>query len=176
MKRDKINGLSGKEIAEAFIIPQTISDEDKKLADAELNEKRKARRKQLSDEDRLKNKLLQLKFQLEDYLSSDKFDPRFRFSYFLEQYIQVLNKKKKDFALDVNVSEYQLSHYLNNRREPNESFIIRLEIHSNKFIPALQWFKLIEKEKEHDLISNQELRKLEAPHVSGGLNSLLNLV
>ncbi|WP_207532653.1 hypothetical protein [Desertivirga arenae] len=45
MKQDKINGLSGKEIAEAFVIPQTISNEDKKLADAELNEKRKARRK-----------------------------------------------------------------------------------------------------------------------------------
>jgi hypothetical protein len=58
---------------------------------------------------------------------------------------------------------------INKRREPNEAIIIRLELHSNNAIPAIDWFKLVEKEKEHIILTDTTLRKRESQYVTGRL-------
>lgn len=55
-------------------------------------------------------------------------------------------------------------------RSPNDNIFVRLEIHSNNYIPAVSWYKLLEKEKEHSLENNKALRQQERKHVSGKLS------
>ena len=43
--------------------------------------------------------------------------------------------------------------------------VIRLELHSNNNIPAITWYRLLEKDKEYQLMSNLRLRKEESKHV-----------
>jgi hypothetical protein len=54
---------------------------------------------------------------------------------------------------------------INNRRYPNDSIVIRLELHSNKSILAEYWFRLVEKEKIQAIRTNLKLRKEEKAHV-----------
>ena len=123
----------------------------------------------MTGEEQLQLKLMQLKFRLEDYIKGEQYDPEFTFGYFLEQYLLLNNKKKKEFAGDIQIHETLLSQIIKNRREPNNSFIIRLELHSNNMIPAIDWFKLIEKRKEHILRTDIALRKRESQYVTGKL-------
>jgi len=117
---------------------------------------------------------MQLKFQIEDYLKSDNFNPKFTFSYFLKEYVDVLNKKRKIFAQEISIDETELSQLINKHRQPNDSVIIRLELHSNNSIPAVYWFKLLEMEKAHSINTNLALRKKERKNVKNQVE--LNLV
>ena len=47
--------------------------------------------------------------------------------------------------------------------------MILLELHSNNIIPAIDWFKLLEKEKGHQIKTDASLRKRESQYVSGKL-------
>jgi hypothetical protein len=62
-----------------------------------------------------------------------------------------------------------MSQLINDHRSPSENIIIRVELHSNKAIPAIAWYKLIEREKEHYIITNKTIRKQEEKHVSNRL-------
>lgn len=165
--------LTTKEIADAYIPPVRLSKKEQQAADLELARHRQSRRASSAEKQQLKIKLLQLKFQLEDYIKGEEYNPDLNFGYFLKQYIQLINKKQKDFAEDVDISVLQLSHYLNNRREPNNNFIVRLEIHSNNTISAINWFRLLEKEKEHVLINDKTIRNKERLHVTNTLQVTL---
>ena len=78
-------------------------------------------------------------------------------------------KANKLFAKDIDIDETELSQILNSHRHPSEKTIIRLEIHSNKTIPALSWYKLLEKEKEYELENDMEIREKEVKHVKNKL-------
>ena len=68
------------------------------------------------------------------------------------------DKKDKQFADEVDVTPAVLSQYINNHRKPKDEFVIRLGLHSNGMIPAISWFKVIQKDKEHEIMTSQELR------------------
>jgi hypothetical protein len=55
------------------------------------------------------------------------------------------------------LEETELSFILNGRRLPSEKVIARLGLHSNHFIPARSWYKLMEKEKEFDFSNNHDI-------------------
>jgi len=120
----------------------------------------------LTDNDRLESRLLQFKLKLNDYLKSDDFDPTKTFGYFLNQYIALANRKRKVFANEIDIKEAELSQMINNHRDPPEYIIVRLEIHSNKTIPAEKWLGLVEKERVYTLRTNKDLRRKEKEHVS----------
>lgn len=157
------------EIADAFILPVKLSAKQKQEADRQLAAHREKRRAEMTGAEKLNIKLMQLKFQLEDYIKRDDYNPEFTFGYFLEQYLLLTNRKKKEFALDIQIHETQLSQMLKNRREPSESIMIRLELHSNNTIPAIDWFKLLEKEKGHQLKTNRSLRDKESGYITRSL-------
>jgi len=106
---------------------------------------------------------------LEDYVKGDDYNPQYTFGYFLEQYLELTNRKKKEFARDIQIHETLLSNILKNRREPNDSFMIRLELHSKNIIPAIDWFKLLEKEKAHQINTDKSLRDKERQFVKHSL-------
>lgn len=157
------------ELAEAYVYPVTLTPAQKKEADRQLKAARAKAQSEMTAEDKLTSDILQLRFRLEDYLNNEKFDPKLKFSYFLKAYVQLLNKKRKVFAREINIDETELSQLINDHRYPSENIIIRLELHSNKAIPAIAWYKLIEREREHYIITNKTIRKQEEKHISNRL-------
>jgi len=162
--------FSNKELAEAFIFPSK--------APADVKEKREEeafwqeRRKQFSNrtpQQQVYDKLLQLKFQLEDYISSNQYHDVMNFSYFLTEYVNRQDKKDKEFAAEIDIKPAVLSQYLNNYRKPPEKIVFRLELHSNGMIPAVAWYKLLQKDKEHEIMTNAGIRKKESKHIKNKL-------
>ena len=153
------------ELADAYIFPTKLSAKQQKEADRALRAARKVSRAQMSADDILMSLLLQLRFQIEDYLNSEQFDPEKSFSVFLGRYVKLQNKKQKDFATDIGLTEVELSQLMNRHRRPADNILIRLEIHSNNTIPALAWYKLLEREKEYELSTDMVLREQEEKYV-----------
>ncbi|MEO7212962.1 hypothetical protein [Mucilaginibacter sp.] len=168
-KKKVIEQYTRDEIAEAFVFPVKLSPKQQLEANIQLNNHRANRRAAMTGPEQLNLKLIQLKFRLEDYIDGENYNPQYTFGYFLELYLQLTDRKKKEFAADIQIHETQLSQILKNRREPNESLMIRLELHSNNTIPAIDWFKLLEKEKGHQLKTDKTLRDKESQYVKHSL-------
>jgi hypothetical protein len=124
----------------------------------QLTEHRRSR-PDLSENSRLALDLLHLKLTLEQYLLFKPFDPNKSFGFFLKEYVTRINIKRKTFAADISINETLLSQFINKHRLPPDYIPIRLEIHSNNKIPAAYWYKLVEKEREHLLLTDKTLRK-----------------
>jgi hypothetical protein len=157
--------LKPEDIVDSFVLPHSLRKKEKAKADVELLEALTRKRAALPDEKKLEYSLLQFKFQLEEYIKSNDYSEKFTFGYFLKIYLNVLNKKANEFAEEIDVPQRSLSKWLNNDTIPDEAIMIRLEIHSNNTIPAVNWLKIIEKGTEYRLISNSALRQIQRAHV-----------
>lgn len=158
------------EIAESFVFPNDLKGIQKEQVLDGFRKWRKKNDLKRSSRSRLITQLLQLRFLMEDYIKESNYKKDYDFSYFLKEYIIRLEKKNKDFANEIDVDPTELSQIINKHRPPNEKFIIRLEIHSNKNFPAIIWFKLIEKERAFELLHNTQLRTAESKHVKSRLD------
>lgn len=160
---------SSLELDESFNSLDLFSKEEleKKLkAFGEFLQKKRAN---YTEKEKKEIKLLHLKYQMQDYVSTPKYDRSKHFGYFLQQYIEMLNKKNKEFASDIHIKPTELSQLINRHRNPNDKILIRLELHSNKNIPAYFWYRIVEKEREHEIINNKDLRKQELKYVRNAI-------
>jgi hypothetical protein len=157
------------EIAESYLFPTIKSkkqeEKDAREFGAYLTKLRAQRTPEQQWFFRMLPKMTQLKKEMRDYVNVKQNDNGKRFGYFLSKYIEMLEKKNKDFAKDISIKPTELSQLLNHHRNPNIKILIRLEIHSDNNIPAYLWFKVLEKEKEHEIVGNKELRKQEKKYV-----------
>ncbi len=170
MKTTKLlNKYRAKELADAFVFRTKLTAEERKKSDMRLKQMRTKIQKEVTPKQLLLSRIMQLKYQIEDYSNNAPYDINRSFGFFLREYLKSLNKKNKDFASDLDINETELSQILNKHRTPSEKLIIRLEIHSNKTIPAITWFRLLEKEKEHEIITDIAIRKNESKHVKNRL-------
>lgn len=170
MKTSKLlKKYTSKELADAFVFRTKLSPAQRKKSDIQLNEMRKAVQKHITPKQLLLSRLLQLKYQIEDYLKNATYDMNLSFGYFLREYVKSVNKKNKDFADDIGIDETELSQILNKHRNPSEKIMIRLELHSNKTIPAITWLRLLEKEKEHEMLNDTIIRRTESKYVKNRL-------
>jgi len=158
------------EIAESYVFENDLDSSQRAQSLEIFRNWRKNNESNRSSKSKIITKLLQLKFVMEDYILREEYKKDFDFSYFLVQYIDRLEIKKKEFANQIDVDPTELSQIINRHRSPSEKFIIRLEIHSNKNFPALFWFKVIEKEKIFQLQNDTNLRVSESKHVKPKLD------
>lgn len=156
---------TAEELAEALVFPVALTPAQKREATELLTAARKKTQREMTERDRLTLQLLQLKFQLEDYIESKKYDPEKHFGYFLKRYIDILKVKRKTFAADISIDETMLSQFINMHRTLPDYISIRLELHSNNIIPADYWFKLVEKRKEFQIKTDKALRRKEQKFV-----------
>jgi transcriptional regulator with XRE-family HTH domain len=155
-KQDELDGL---------ILTRNLTKGEQEKAKDELAEARRKIQAGLSEQERLAARILQFKLKLKEYFKKDQFDPSMRFSSCLGEYVFILNMKQRAFAREIDINETELSQLINKHRPPAEYLFIRLEIHSNNNIPANWWLKLLEKEREHHILTDKELRKKERKHV-----------
>jgi plasmid maintenance system antidote protein VapI len=158
--------MEPEEIVKSFLLPVKLTKKQRLEADIQLAEARKKYREVATKKDYLKANLLQLRFQLQDYVKSEQYDPNKKFGEFLKAYLLITNKKSNEFANEISIHETLVSQLINNHREPNEEILVRLEIHSNNNIPAHYWFMLVQKERINQLKTDKELRKKEKKFVT----------
>lgn len=161
--------LSDEDIAEAFIFRNELSESQNKEAIDELSDARKKIKAELSDNQKLYAKVIQLRFQMEDYAKSSEYNKDLSFASFLRKYIKLNYKVNKHFAEDIQLAETELSSILNKGRLPSKKTIVRLELHSSNAIPASSWYQLLEKEKLYELQTNKDLRQKEEKYVKNRL-------
>jgi len=127
-----------------------------------LMEARLMRMKNLSRDQIVRAKLLQLKLKMEEYVKKPVYDNHNYFSGFLKKYIDIIYPKRSLFAKDIEVAPVSLSQVINNHREPKEEFILKLMIHSEKVYKSICtfhkeiWFQVYYHEKICGTMSNQE--------------------
>lgn len=156
---------SPKEIAESLVFPGTDNPKEKEAVLGEFRDFRRGLVDAQSPESKTISRLLQLKFLMEDYLQADAFNRNLHFGYFLKEYIRRLEKKNKVFAEEIDIDTTELSQVINKHRKPTEKLIFRLEIHSNRNFPAALWFRLVEKERMHELLHDRRIIAKEEKHV-----------
>ena len=151
-------------------VDSRYTDKKEKESDSiALMQARLERMKNLSKEQIVKAKLLQLKLRMENYIKEPVYDNHNHFTNFLAIYIDAIYSQRSKFAKDINVTPVFLSQVINNHREPKEEFILKLMIHSEKTFENVCdfhkkiWYQVYFQEKICDTMSSQEQwrRKIE---------------
>ena len=97
-----------------------------------LMESRLERMKNLSKDQIIRAKLLQLKLKMDDYIQQPVYEKHNYFSEFLKIYVDTIYTKRNLFAHDIDITPIRLSQVINNHREPKDEFLKRLMVHSEK--------------------------------------------
>lgn len=127
-----------------------------------LMEARLMRMKNLSNEQIIRAKLVQLKLKMEEYIKNPVYDDHNYFTGFLKAYIDTIYPRRSVFASDIDVAPVSLSQILNNHREPNDEFIMKLMVHSEKVYKHVgefhkkTWYQVYFHQKICDTMSNQD--------------------
>lgn len=158
------------DLAESYFFPDVVKGKDRDDYLNAFKQFRKSRSEAQSAEDRSKNRLLQLKFLMEDYLMSSHYEQRYDFGFFLHQYIACLEKNYTDFARDIDVGVSTISQIIGKHRKPTDKIIMRLHIHSNKNFPVSLWYRLLEKEKINEMENDKSILEEESKYVKHSLD------
>ena len=161
----KVEKLTDAEIVEAYIYPKLLNKKQKAEASIQLAEARLRSRANMTAENKLGLNLMQLRLQMEKYINAADFEIEKTFGYYLKEYLHLINVKRNVFAHDISIHETLLSQLINNKRAPNESIMIRLELHSNNVFPATVWHRIAEKGRGHALQTDKKLRQRERTKV-----------
>lgn len=118
-----------------------------------------------SEEERIENELLSIRFQMESYLNSSSAElvPA---GAFLEQLLKAISVKKKDFAQYLGIEESNLSALLKGRRKINADLAIKLG-NIFKLDPSI-WLYM---ESRNELA--QEVSEKEEPYRRYSLDDLI---
>ena len=162
------------ELADAFVFPVKLTAKQKKEAAEQLAEARKKSRATMTDETKRHLIAIAIRSRITDALQEDKFNPEQTFGSFLKMYVELQEKKRKDFAAEISIDETLLSQLINGHRLPPDYIAIRLELHSDKRIPATHWLKLVEKQRLYEIENDKEFRKRENPYVNHGEKPIKN--
>lgn len=137
------------------------SDKEFTSESVALMKERLKNMKNLTREQIIRAKLMQLKLKMEDYVKQPVYDDQNHFSDFLKTYIDTIYPNRIKFARDINITPIRLSQVLNNHREPKEEFIMKLMIHSEKVYKNIctfsheTWFQVYFHEKICETMSSQ---------------------
>lgn len=157
--------LTDAEVTDAYIFPQVLNKKRQAEANVQLAKARLRSRAKMTVENKLGLKLMQLRLQMEEYVNTVDFEIEKTFGYYLKEYLHLINIKRNVFARDISIHETLLSQLINNKRSPNESIMIRLELHSNNTFPATVWHRIAEKGKGHAIETDKKLRQRERTKV-----------
>ncbi|MCB0650944.1 MAG: hypothetical protein KDC85_06690 [Saprospiraceae bacterium] len=167
--QDLLKQYTVEEIAESMMIPANLTEDEQKEANEALKAFRFKVLSERTEEQRIYSDLLRFRYQLENYLQNETFDPEKSFGKQVEEYARILKRTKKKLSEDLDIHYTRLSRIINDREEPNIELTYRLEKHSGMLIPALTWWKLITKKQEYLIKQDNEVRKEEASKVKDAM-------
>ena len=153
------------ELVEAFVFPSDMSEEEEQEANRQFREERLRKLANRTPEEKILSGLLRIKYQMKDYINRNQYDPEKTAVHFLNDYLKVIDKKQKDLASDIGIHVTRLSRILNGKEKLSLSIAYRLEAHSGDLIPAIMWWKLVQKEVEQEIKTDEEKRQEEKEKV-----------
>lgn len=153
------------ELAESFVFPHGLAEEEKKKADKELWGYRKRLLETKTKEERIYSGLLKVKYQMTFYLESQVYDEEKSVSRYLQEYMKVTGRKQKELAEDLNIHPTRLSRIVNGREKLSLPVAYRLEKHSGELIPAILWWKLLQREIEQEIKADDKEKQKEKMQV-----------
>ncbi|MEM8900043.1 MAG: hypothetical protein AAGC85_18150 [Bacteroidota bacterium] len=162
---------SDQEIADSMLIPAQLNEPQKTYERKEFVEKRMSMLNDMTEEDRMRADIMRLRFQMEGYLKVEGFAFDKTFGKYLEEYMRILRKDRKEIAADLAVHYTKLSRILNDKEEPNVELSYRLEKHSGQLIQATTWWKLTMKKQVFLISMDEETREREQQKVKGFLKA-----
>lgn len=154
------------EIADFAIIPNVLEDKDVEPAHKEFIKLRMALRKNRTSQEKLLGKLLGIKYQIKSYIESQNFNPNMTFGVYLRQYSEIVKRTPKELANDININLAQLNRILTGKEQITKKLAYRLEQHSGTIIPAIYWWKLMQKEVEQEILMEKTAREIEKKQVT----------
>jgi len=155
--KNKVN-----ENAEYGVDSRYTSIEERKKDYKAIVKARLERANKPSKEQIIRAKLLQLKLKMDSHLKAPVYNHQNHFTAFLETYIDTIYSKRNEFAKDINITPILLSQIINNHRDANEEFILKLIIHSEKVFENLGkfnktiWYEIYFQDKIFATMSNQK--------------------
>ena len=158
-KKKSINEIEG---AEYGVDSRYPSKKERQADSKALMEARLQRMKNVSTDQMIQARLLQLKLKMEEYIKKPVYNDHNYFTEFLTSYIDTIYSKRSNFAKDIDITPVRLSQVLNNHREPKEEFMLRLMIHSEKTYKnvcqfrKMTWYQVYFHEKICDTMSSQD--------------------
>lgn len=126
---------------------------------SKLNDYILAKSKKQSPERKLKNELLAIKFQMQDYLEREKIAKEMRIVDFVKLYLKVLNITQKDLATAFEMKDTNLHKYLTGERKLNSDLVLKLS-HFTNTEPEL-WFHIQVKNELRELKKKEDVKKYE---------------
>ncbi len=138
-----------------FGVDSRYSSKSEQLLDGQrLMEARLERMRNVSIEEIIAARLLQLKLNMDQFLANFDLIQEHSFTSFLSQYIAILYDRRSDFADDMGVTAIRLSQIINGHRNPKQEFIFRLMVHSEMVyqgvadFPKERWYRIY----QHDML------------------------
>ena len=172
--KNHLEKLSPEELAACFVFPVKLTARQQKAADQALTKARGKAKEKMTDEEVQFGRLMGLKYRMEDYVRAEKPVKAYCFGYFLQLYIDLLNMTQRAFAGQLGISETLLSQLINRLRTPPDYILIRLELHTNDFLPAEDWLRVVEKDRQRDMLSiKTAMREKERKHVTSIISARL---
>ena len=159
------------ELVDSMVIPADLTEGERKKLSGEMKEIRMRQLRDMKEEDRILSDVMRLRFQIEAYIQKSGFSFEKTFGKYLEEYIRILKKTRKDVADDLSVHYTKLSRIINDKEEPNVELAYRLEKHSGNLIRAELWWKLMIKKQEFIIRQDEETRKAEQGKVKNSLRA-----
>lgn len=156
---------SKEELVEAFVFPSDMTEEQRKQADEMLFEERKRRLANRTPQEKLLAGLLRIRYQIKSYVQQSEFDEEKSSVFFLHEYLKVIDKKQKELAEDIGIHVTRLSRILNGKEKLSLAIAYRLEAHSGDLIPAIIWWKLVQKEIEQEIKTSSQKKLKEKEKV-----------
>ena len=153
------------EIADSVMIPEELSEQEEAQIREEFVKLRMKRRNEMSEKDKILSGLLSIKYQIKSYVSSGDFITEKSFGNFLKQYLKIIGRKQKELAEEIDIHPSRINRIVRGKEKIGKSIAYRLESHSGEIIPAIFWWKLMQKEIEQELLSENKERKAERRHV-----------
>ncbi|MCB9236049.1 MAG: hypothetical protein H6581_30660 [Bacteroidia bacterium] len=157
-QKNKINDLDPE-----FGVDSRYNSAKERDSDAvALMEARLERIRNLSRDEIIRARLMQLKLKMEQYLRNPFYDGRNHFSEFLEAYIDTIYPKRSAFARDIDITPVALSQVINNHRDPKDEFMLKLMVHSEKVFQKVCnfqkriWYEVYFHDKISHTMSRQE--------------------
>jgi len=176
MKYEKIyqklkKQYTDEEIVEAMLIPADLTEEESATLSAEMKEIRFQKLREMTEEDRILSDIMRLRFNIENYLKTDSFSFEKTLGKYLEEYIRILKKSRREISEDLSVHYTKLSRIINDKEEPNIELTYRLDKHSGNLIKAKLWWRLIIKKQEFILSKDEDTRQKEEAKVKNYLKA-----
>ncbi len=165
---EAVRKYGAEEIGDGMLASGELSEE----ARAEFVRLRMQRRQAMSKQEKLLSNLLRLKYQLKTYLAEKEFKEENRLGEILKEYLQITERKQKELAKQIDIHPSRLNRIIKGKESLSKALAYRLEFHSGNTIPALYWWKLMQKEIEQEIRNEETERVAEQQYVNNVVLSL----